>query len=43
MNNEHTSSVKMVGLFLVALIGIAVICDLWNLLDIRRGLTMVSS
>ncbi|OBZ91120.1 Dolichyl-phosphate-mannose--protein mannosyltransferase 4 [Choanephora cucurbitarum] len=35
-----TFSVKMVGLFLVALIGIAVICDLWNLLDIRRGLTM---
>jgi dolichyl-phosphate-mannose--protein O-mannosyl transferase len=35
------TSVKMVGLFLVALIGIAVIYDLWGLLDIKRGLTMV--
>jgi dolichyl-phosphate-mannose--protein O-mannosyl transferase len=33
----------MVGLFLVALIGFSVIYDLWNLLDINYGLTMVSS
>ncbi|KAI7898413.1 glycosyltransferase family 39 protein [Cokeromyces recurvatus] len=35
-----TVSVKMVGLFLVALIGLSVIYDLWMLLDIKRGLTM---
>ncbi|OZJ04054.1 hypothetical protein BZG36_03562 [Bifiguratus adelaidae] len=35
-----TTSVKMVGLFLVATIGIAVLVDLWTLLDIRRGLTV---
>ncbi|KAG0801884.1 hypothetical protein G6F22_000803 [Rhizopus arrhizus] len=35
-----TVSVKMVGLFLVALIGFSVIYDLWNLLDINYGLTM---
>lgn len=33
----------MVGLFLVALIGFSVIYDLWNLLDINYGLTMVGS
>lgn len=33
----------MVGLFLVALIGLSVIYDLWVLLDINRGLTMVCS
>ena len=33
---------KMVGLFTVACIGIAVLFDLWELLDIRRGLSMVS-
>ncbi|KAF9977574.1 Protein O-mannosyl-transferase 1 [Actinomortierella ambigua] len=32
--------VKMVGLFTVATIGAAVLYDLWNLLDIRRGLKM---
>lgn len=32
----------MVGLFLVALIGLSVLYDLWNLLDINYGLTMVS-
>ncbi|GAA5800931.1 putative PMT4-dolichyl-phosphate-mannose--protein O-mannosyltransferase [Helicostylum pulchrum] len=35
-----TVSVKMVGLFLVALIGFSVIYDLWILLDIKRGLSM---
>ncbi|KAF0357977.1 glycosyltransferase family 39 protein [Gigaspora margarita] len=35
-----TLSVKLVGLFTVLTIGIAVIVDLWNLLDIKRGLTM---
>ncbi|KAF9365882.1 hypothetical protein BGX34_007831, partial [Mortierella sp. NVP85] len=34
------NNVKMVGLFTVATIGVAVIWDLWVLLDIRRGLTM---
>ncbi|KAF9163839.1 hypothetical protein DFQ26_002095 [Actinomortierella ambigua] len=35
-----TTSVKMVGLFTVATVGMAVLYDLWNLLDIRRGLKM---
>ncbi|KAJ3036664.1 hypothetical protein HDV00_002488 [Rhizophlyctis rosea] len=35
-----TTGVKMVGLFTVACVGIAVLFDLWELLDIRRGLTM---
>ncbi|RIA96567.1 glycosyltransferase family 39 protein [Glomus cerebriforme] len=35
-----TISVKMVGLFTVMTIGVAVLIDLWNLLDIKRGLTM---
>ncbi|KAG0043195.1 hypothetical protein BGZ83_011724, partial [Gryganskiella cystojenkinii] len=35
-----TMSVKMVGLFTVATIGVAVLWDLWILLDIRRRLTM---
>ncbi|KAF9403182.1 hypothetical protein BGX21_006548 [Mortierella sp. AD011] len=35
-----TTSVKMVGLFTVATIGVAVVWDLWVLLDIQRGLTM---
>lgn len=35
-----TLSVKMVGLFTVGLIGIAVLWDLWGKMDIRRGLTM---
>ncbi|CAG8739794.1 18878_t:CDS:2, partial [Acaulospora morrowiae] len=35
-----TLSVKMVGLFTVFTIGYAVIYDLWNLLDIKRGLSM---
>ncbi|KAF9413513.1 hypothetical protein BGZ94_000709 [Podila epigama] len=35
-----TLSVKMVGLFTVSTIGVAVIWDLWELLDIRRRLTM---
>jgi dolichyl-phosphate-mannose-protein mannosyltransferase len=33
----------MVGLFLVALIGFSVIYDLWMLLDIKRGLSMVNT
>ncbi|CAG8562246.1 1640_t:CDS:10 [Funneliformis caledonium] len=36
-----TTSVKMVGLFTVMTIGVAVLIDLWNLLDIERGLTMI--
>ncbi|CAI2185386.1 19719_t:CDS:2 [Funneliformis geosporum] len=36
-----TASVKMVGLFTVMTIGVAVLIDLWNLLDIERGLTMI--
>jgi len=36
-----TISVKMVGLFTVMTIGVAVLIDLWNLLDIERGLSMV--
>ncbi|KAI9098296.1 Dolichyl-phosphate-mannose-protein mannosyltransferase-domain-containing protein [Phlyctochytrium arcticum] len=35
-----TTGVKMVGLFTVAAIGVAVLIDLWNLLDIRRGLSL---
>ncbi|KAG0210827.1 hypothetical protein BGX31_001807, partial [Mortierella sp. GBA43] len=35
-----TTSVKMVGLFTVATIGVAVVWDLWVLLDINRGLSM---
>ncbi|ORZ25921.1 Dolichyl-phosphate-mannose-protein mannosyltransferase-domain-containing protein [Absidia repens] len=40
VNMALTLSVKMVGLFLVATIGIAVLVDLWALFDIRRGLDM---
>nr|CAG8642805.1 12793_t:CDS:10 [Entrophospora candida] len=35
-----TLSVKMVGFFTVLTIGTAVLIDLWDLLDIHRGLTM---
>ncbi|KAI8379726.1 glycosyltransferase family 39 protein [Radiomyces spectabilis] len=35
-----TLSVKMVGLFLVAAIGISVLVDLWELFDLKRGLSM---
>ncbi|CDH58914.1 glycosyltransferase family 39 protein [Lichtheimia corymbifera JMRC:FSU:9682] len=35
-----TISVKMVGLFVVATIGVCVLVDLWDLMDIKRGLTM---
>lgn len=37
-----SDSVKMVGLFVVATIGVCVLVDLWDLMDIKRGLTMVS-
>lgn len=37
-----TISCKMVGLFAFMAVGTAVAVDLWNLLDYRRGLTMVS-
>lgn len=36
-----TISCKMVGLFTFMTVGTAVVWDLWNLLDIRRGYTMV--
>ena len=36
-----TISCKMVGLFAFLAVGTAVVIDLWNLLDIRRGLTIV--
>lgn len=36
-----TISCKMVGLFAFMTVGTAVLVDMWNLLDIRRGLTMV--
>lgn len=36
-----TISCKMVGLFAFMTVGTAVVIDLWNLLDIRRGLTIV--
>ncbi|KAI8585613.1 Dolichyl-phosphate-mannose-protein mannosyltransferase-domain-containing protein [Geranomyces variabilis] len=35
-----TTGVKMVGMLTIAAIGVAVLFDLWDLLDIRRGLTM---
>ncbi|KAG2215490.1 hypothetical protein INT45_012085 [Circinella minor] len=35
-----TVSVKLVGLFVVTTIGICVLVDLWELMDIKRGLTM---
>ncbi|KAJ3059044.1 hypothetical protein HK102_010183, partial [Quaeritorhiza haematococci] len=35
-----TMGVKMVGLFIVATIGIATLIDLWRLLDIKKGLSM---
>jgi dolichyl-phosphate-mannose-protein mannosyltransferase len=37
-----TLSVKMVGLFLVAAIGLAVVSDLWSLMDVKRGLELVN-
>lgn len=37
-----TLSVKMVGLFLVAAIGLAVVLDLWGMMDFKRGLELVS-
>jgi len=36
-----TLSVKMVGLFIVAAVGLATIFDLWSLMDVRRGLELV--
>lgn len=38
-----TLGCKMVGLFTFLTIGVAVAIDLWNILDIRRGHTMVST
>ncbi|KAJ3278129.1 hypothetical protein HK104_002629 [Borealophlyctis nickersoniae] len=35
-----TLGVKMVGLFTVGAVGVAVLFDLWELLDYRRGLSM---
>ncbi|KAJ3131136.1 hypothetical protein HK101_004796 [Irineochytrium annulatum] len=34
--------VKMVGLFTVATVGIAVLCDLWRILDIKRGTSVLT-
>jgi dolichyl-phosphate-mannose-protein mannosyltransferase len=36
------TGVKMVGLFTVATVGIATLADLWELLDIKKGHSMVS-
>jgi dolichyl-phosphate-mannose--protein O-mannosyl transferase len=36
------TQVKMVGLFLVASVGIATVIDLWELSDLKRGLSLVS-
>lgn len=36
-----TLSCKMVGLFLFLTVGSAVLYDLWNIIDIRRGNSMV--
>lgn len=35
-------SCKMVGLFMFLTVGSAVLVDLWNILDVRRGYSMVS-
>ncbi|KAI8147189.1 family 39 glycosyltransferase [Fennellomyces sp. T-0311] len=35
-----TLSVKMVGLFIVGAVGVAVASDLWSLLDVRNGLSL---
>ena len=43
VNLALTMSCKMVGLLTFMAIGSAVAIDLWNLLDIRRGLTLVSA
>lgn len=40
VNLSLTMSCKMVGLLTFLTVGSAVLFDLWNLLDIRRGLTM---
>lgn len=36
-----TISCKMVGLFAFMTVGFAVVLDLWQLLDVRRGLSIV--
>jgi dolichyl-phosphate-mannose-protein mannosyltransferase len=38
-----TLGCKMVGLFTFFTIGAAVVVDLWNLLDYKKGLSMVSA
>lgn len=38
-----TISCKMVGLFAFMAVGTAVVVDLWNLLDIKRGHSIVRS
>ena len=40
-NLACTLGCKMVGLFTFATIGICVLVDLWDILDIRKGHTMV--
>lgn len=43
VNLALTMSCKMVGLFTFLTVGTAVLVDLWGLMDIRRGLSMVSA
>ena len=37
------TGVKMVGLFVVAAVGVATLYDLWDLLDINKGLSGVNN
>nr|KAJ3407780.1 hypothetical protein HK105_003295 [Polyrhizophydium stewartii] len=37
---KQRHDIKMVGLFTMGVVGIATLVDLWELLDIRRGLTL---
>lgn len=38
-----TISCKMVGLFAFLTVGTAVLIDMWNLLDVRKGYNLVST
>ncbi len=37
-----TTSVKLVGMFVIGLVGCATVHDLWRLMDFQRGLNLVS-